>query len=243
MEASTVRTITAESEIAVFDPDRVEELVRHAYEQAGYTKIDREGEIVLDEDKLKAKVFETFTSKVVTSKSDKSNNSWTQGELYARVFPGAPGTDPKTADQLDLIDGEVRSKLVRRTWNLTNPNRTGYIQKRLEEKGSLILCRAKVMRGLDEQLGAFITDNADLIMSDSMAPRVEKLVKEADNLRAHATMITRRHPELENKVTAAIGSGVKRTVAALPKPSSNGAGKKDAGPANADTASDEGHSA
>ena len=41
-------------------------------------------------------------------------------------------------------------------------------------------------------------------------------------------MITTRHPELEQKVLRAIGSGVKRTQAALPRATGNGSLFKDA---------------
>jgi len=240
METNTINaetnTINAETPTitesgALFaDPEQVEKLVLAEYEKAGFAKPDGDGGITIDDGAFKAKVFEIVTSKAVTDKSDKSQKSWTAGELYAKVFPGAPGTTPGTLGQLDMLETEVRAKLVRKVWTLTNPNRTGYVQKRLEEIGTTVLCRATVMRGLDEVNGVFITDNPELILSDSLAPRVEKLVKEANNLRQHATMITTRHPELENKVATAIGSGMKRTTAALPKPSSNGAGKKqDAG--------------
>lgn len=233
METNTINNTSetvSEPEALYADPEQVEKLMLAEYEKAGYTKTDGDGDAVIDDGAFKAKVFEVVTSKAVTDKSDKSDKSWTAGELYAQVFPGAPGTTAGTADQLDMLETEVRAKLVRKVWTLTSANRTGYVQKRLEEVGTTVLCRADVMRGLDEVKGVFITDNPELIMSDSLAPRVEKLVKEANNLRQHATMITTRHPELENKVATAIGSGMKRTAAALPKPSSNGAGKnKEAG--------------
>jgi hypothetical protein len=214
----------------IFDPEQIEAMIHDEYVRAGYTKVNREGDTVVDDDKMKAKTFKVVTSRAATDKSNKSSNAWTQGELLAEVFPGAPGTDPKTIDLLDYGQSEVRKTLMRRTWNLTNPARTGYIQKRLEEIGSLVLCRSKVMRGLDEVNGCYVTDNGELILSDSLAPRVEALVKEADNLRAHATMITGRHPELDHNVVGAISSGLKRTQAALPKPSSNGKARKETAP-------------
>lgn len=212
----------------LIDPEQIEAMIHDEYARAGFTKQNRDGDIVVDDDAMKARTFELVVKREVTEKSNKSSNSWTAGELYAAVFPGGPGTDPKTIDLLDFPESEVRAKLVRRVWGLTNPARTGYIQKRLEEKSKLVLCRAKVMRGLDEVNGCYVTNDAALIMSDSLAPRVEALVKEADNLRAHAQMITNRHPELEQKVVQAIGSGVKRTQAALPKPTGNGRVRQDA---------------
>lgn len=224
MESQTIHTNNDTP--AIIDPERIAAMVNEEFVRAGYTKTTADGETVVDPDAMKAKAFELVMKREVTDKSNKSANSWTQGELYAAVFPGAPGTDPTTIHLLDPVETEVRKTLVRKVWNLTNPARTGYIQKRLEEKGSLILCRAKTMRGLDEVNGCYVTNDPALILGDSLAPRVEALVKEADNLRAHAAMITGRHPELETKVVAAIGSGVKRTQAALPKASGNSRGRQ-----------------
>jgi hypothetical protein len=214
------QTITPAPDL--LDPEVIQSMVEAEYVRAGYIKQNRDGETVVDDDAMKAKVFELVVKREVTDKSNKSTNSWTPGELLAATFPGAPGTDPKTIDMLDYAQTEVRKTLTRRVWNLTNPARTGYIQKRLVEKGSLVLCRSKVMRGLDEVNGVYVTNDTTLILSDSLGPRIEALVNEANNLRAHAAMITERHPEIEQRVLQAIGSGVKRTQAALPKATGNG---------------------
>lgn len=177
------------------DPAVTEQMIVEEYLRAGYVKKNRDGDEVADDDAMKARVFQLVTKREVTDRGNKSTNAWTPGELYAAAFEGGPGTDPKTIDSLDLAQEEVRKTLVRRVWNLTNPARTGYIQKRLGEIGNLVLCRAKVMRGLDEVSGCYVTNDPTLILSDSLAPRVESLVKEADNLRAHAVMITSRHPD------------------------------------------------
>lgn len=179
----------------------------------------KNGETVPDEDKMKAKVFDLVSTKVVASKDEKSKKSWTNGELYAATFPGAPGTDAKqNLDLLDLEEAEVRKYLMRKVWGLTQPARNGYIQKRLgEDGGRLVLCRSTVMRGLDDATGCFVTDDPDLIMSESLQPQIESLVRKADNLRLHADMIRTRHPELEARMTSALGLGVKRTIAALPE--------------------------
>lgn len=228
MESQTFNDVPT----AIIDPEQVASMIQEQYERAGFTKANRDGETVIDDDAMKAKAFDLVIKREVTDKSNKSAGSWTAGELYAAVFPGAPGTDPATIDLLDAAEAEVRKTLVRRVWNLTNPARSGYIQKRLgfesEGEGSLVLCRAKVMRGLDEVNGCYVTNDPELILGDSLSPRVEALVKEADNLRAHAAMITTRHPELEDRVVRAIGAGVKRTQAALPKTTGNGRVRQEA---------------
>jgi hypothetical protein len=189
-----------------------EQMIAH-----GYSK-PRNGEDVPDEDAVKQKVYDLVSSRIVSSKEEKSKKSWTQGELYAAVFPNAPGTDKReNKDLLGDQDLAVMDKLQRKVWNLTNPGRAGYVQKRLgQDGGSLILCRASVYRGQDTVSGCFITDNDDLILNDSLQPQIESLVKKADTLRQHADMIGDRRPALEGRMKAALGLGVKRTVAALP---------------------------
>jgi hypothetical protein len=207
-----------EKEVQDLFQDTIKTMVNDQLIAHGYSK-GKNGETVADEEKMKARAYELVSKKVVTSKDDKSKNAWTRGELYAAVFPNGPGTNPnENIDALSFEDAEVREKLATKVWNLTNPARNGYIQKRLgDDGGTLILCRSSVMRRLDPLVGVFVTDNADLIMADSLQPQVEKLVKTADNLRRHAEMIGVRHPELEGRLNAAVGSGINRTVAALPQ--------------------------
>ena len=197
-----------------------EQLMAH-----GYSTV-KNGETVPDENAMKRKVFEIVEKHVVTDKGEKSKNSITNGELYAAAFPNGPGTDPTSnLDNLDFEDAEVRERLVRKVWTLTNGGLSGYIQKRLGENGgTLVLCRGQVMRGLDPVPGCFVTDNAALIMSDSLQPQIESLVKKADNLRKHVDMVSVRHPELEGRISQALGLGVQRTIAALPSATSNGNG-------------------
>lgn len=183
----------------------------------GYVK-EKNDEDVPDEDALKQKVFDLVSSKLVSSKEEKSKKAWTQGELYAAVFPNAPGTDKRqNKDLLSDEDLAVMDKLMRKVWNLTNPGRQGFIQKRLGQNGGdRILCRSNVFRGQDLVAGCFVTDNDDLILNDSLQPQIESLVKKADTLRLHADMIGERRPQLESRMNVALGLGVKRTVAALP---------------------------
>jgi hypothetical protein len=201
--------------------------ITEEYEKAGFVKKASNGLTVRDEEKFKARVYQVVSSKIATGKKDRSAKSVTNGELYAAVFPQGPGATPGTADQLDPIDAEARSLMMRRVWALTNPGPKGYIQRRLGDSSSLILCRGTVIRDLDETPGVYVTDDPTLIMEDSLTPQIDKLVRVANNLRIHAIMVTSRHPELEQRVTAALGSGVTRAegAAQLPPPSTNGSVK------------------
>jgi hypothetical protein len=191
----------------------------------GYAKTRIDGEVVKDLEKMKARAYDVVVAAVVNSKADRSKKAITQGELYAAVFPKGPGADPPDLDSLEGLELDVRSSLVRMCWNLTQPKSTGFIQKRIGD-GSLILCRTNVYRKLDEVQGVFVTDSPQLIMEDSLQPQIDKLVRTASDLRTHAVMITGRHPELETKVSTALGAGFTRVRNAAQLPATTGNGKK-----------------
>jgi hypothetical protein len=209
----------------MIDPVKVDQAIDQAYLDAGFKKKDESGMVVPDEEQMKAHVFELIQRKVVPDRQSRSDHSWTQGELYASTFSTAPGADGTDPDRLDATELEVRAKLMRKVWNLTNPGVQGFVQKRLGVEGTYVLCRGNVMRGLDEVTGVYITDDIDVIMSDSVDPQVEALVRKANTLRKHVEMIGTRHPELETRISGALTSGISRTRAALPAASKkNGPG-------------------
>ena len=141
------------TEFATFD------IVALAAEQMlahGYTK-QKNDEDVPDEDAFKQKVYDLVSGRIVSSKAEKSKKSWTQGQLYAAVFPNGPGADKRQNDLLSEEDVAVMDKLSRKVWNLTNPGRAGYVQKRLgQDGGSLILVAGRrccfVPAGVDPDL-------------------------------------------------------------------------------------------
>jgi hypothetical protein len=207
---------------SLIDPDEIQRRVDRAYTDAGYSMKSEDDGVVPDEEKMKERVFELVTSKVVPSRHQKSEYSWTQGELYASTFPDGPGADGTDPDQLSANDREVRKALMRKVWNLTNPGVQGFVQKRLGAEGSRVVCRGRVMRGLDEVQGVYVTDDPDVIMHDSIDPQVEALVRKAASLRKHIDMVGGRHPELEGRIAGALSTGIDRTRAALPAPPTGG---------------------
>jgi hypothetical protein len=209
MDTATTTGIAPELDFKTVIDNRVtEEYIRH-----GYSKQAMDGTTVRDDDKMRQRAFDAVRAAEVTSKANRSANAITNGELYAAVFPDGPGAQPGTQDDLDPIEVEVRSLLVRKVWGLTNPGPNGYIQKRLADT-PLILCRGEVFRQMDHLPGVYVTEFAPLIMEDSLAPQIDKLVRTANDLRVHATMITGRHPELGQKVRNALGTGFSRVKTA-----------------------------
>jgi hypothetical protein len=204
--------------LELLDPIVVKQKVAEQYLAHDYSRKNRDGDFVPDDNKLKARVHELVTSKVVTTKEDVAKNSWSPGEIYAAAFANAPGTDKKTIHLLDDLDAAIRHALIRKVWGLTQPRRTGYIQKKLGIEGKdLVLCRSTTTRGLDDVEVCFVTGNPDLIMSESVMPQIESLVKKADDLRLHAEMVRTRKPELEGRLLKELGLGVGRVSAALPQ--------------------------
>jgi len=204
--------------------DLISEMVKEQIVLHGFSK-KRKNEDVPDEDAMKQRVYDLITAKVVSTREEKSKKAFTPGELYAAVFPNGPGADRKqNRDLLSTEEEIVRDKLMRKAWNLTNPARTGYIQKRLgQHNKGVVLCRAEIARGLDSHIGCFVTDNDDLILNDSLQPQIESLVNKANALRLHSEMIGERRPQLEARMNSALGLGVRRTVAALPSVDKTGA--------------------
>jgi len=209
--------------------DPVAAIVEQAYIEAGYGKETEHSVLVADPDKMKARAFEIVKEKVVSDPKQKSAESISQGELYAAVFPKGPGADPDSIDLLSPEEYEARRSLVRRVWNLTNPGRQGYIQKRLGDQSSLVLCRTMIMRDLDEVKGCYVTDHPDLIMVDSLRPQVEALVRQANNLARHFDMLGVRHPELEKRMLSELGTGMTKAAAALPRGSGGGGSQETQG--------------
>lgn len=197
-----------------FDAE-VDRRIAAAYVAEGYADPGEE-DARRDTKAMKEAAFGAFAGKVAVSKLDKADSAVTPGELYAAVFPHGPGA----AGDAEMLEGEDRAayeKLKREVWGLTQAKPDGWIQRRLADEGStLVLCRAKVMRGQDPVMAAYLTDEPTLIMEDSLNGEVEGLVRRADNLRKHVDMLLQRHPELEARVLKELGRGIRRAAAALP---------------------------
>jgi hypothetical protein len=206
------------------DPLLIKQRVTEQFIAHGYSRINRRGEEVVDDTLMKARVYDAVKKKVARKKEEVSRNSYTNGELYALVFPNAPGTTAKALRGIDDLGAEIRRSLMRKVWGLTQPRLTGYIQRRLGADGlNLVLCRTSSTRDLDDAEVCFVTDDEDLIMSESVLPQIETLVRKADDLRLHTDMVLNRQPELQTRINRELGIGVRRVTAALPNASRNGA--------------------
>lgn len=189
--------------------------LRQCYLAEGYIHSDGSP----DDEALFDAAFALITEKVVETKDDKNDpgKSTTRDELYAALFPTAPGADGTNPDDLDDVEMAVFKKLNRDCWSLTQDGPTGKIQRRLDDQGSsLILCRSSMMRGVNRHVGAFVTNTAQFILNDNLKPELDALQKKAENVQRRVEMIAERHPELEATIQGQLESTVGRVRAALP---------------------------
>lgn len=195
----------------------IESRIEEVWANAGY--VTESGE--RDTQAMQDAAYKAVRSRIAHSKQDKAEKAITKGELYAAVFPAAPGTDGK-GDPTDEYDKIVAERLERDVWSLMQAKHSGAVQKRLgEESSSLVLCQAIIRRKLDKAPAAYLTDNPRLIMEDSVDKEVKSLERKAENLRRQLDMVLHRHPELTDQVLKRVGQAMGRTKAELMFPSTN----------------------
>jgi hypothetical protein len=103
----------------------IEARVEAAWRAEGYVLSDG----TLDVEKMQDVAYAAVRHRIATSKADKASKAITKGELYAAVFPKAPGADGEF-DDLDEYDADVAAVLERDVWGLTQPKATGAMQTR-----------------------------------------------------------------------------------------------------------------
>jgi hypothetical protein len=192
----------------------IDSRIESAWKNEGYVLSDG----TLDVEKMQDVAYAAVRHRIATSKADKASKAITRGELYAAVFPNAPGADGKF-DDLDEFDSAVAASLERDVWGLTQPKATGAMQRRLDEEGvSLVLLRATIRRNMDKAPAVYLTDNSTLIMEDSVDQEIKAFERKAENLRKEVNMIMKRHPELASKIRSELGQALNRAKAELALP-------------------------
>src|SRR5207237_416532 len=77
------------------DPIEVKKQVNETLIAHSYFKLNKHGDRVADDTKMKVDVYDAVKKKIARAREEVSKNSFTNGELYAHILPDAPGTDPK----------------------------------------------------------------------------------------------------------------------------------------------------
>ncbi len=189
----------------------IEARILKVWAEAGYTTADG----VHDNNLMHEAAFEAVRTHVANTKEDVANNAITKGELFAEVFPNAPGADG-SGEPVDEFDQEVAKRLERDVWSLTQPKDTGYIQKRLGEEGSkLILCRETIRRKVDRAWGVYLTESPVIIMEKVVEQEAKAYEQKAASLRQQLDMVRTRQKDLQGQINARVRQAEKKTKAEL----------------------------
>lgn len=204
--------------LAAVEAREEEILVEH-----GFSIEQDDGKLIADYTAMKEKAADIIIAAYAAKKNERAKVGRSRNDLYADVFPDGPGA--KNGDEsISDIDQLVKEKLIRRLWGVTQTAPNAFTQRRLEN--GYVLVKARVHRGHDPVQVVYVTDNANLLMEDSLQPEIDGLLQRANRLRLHASMIAERQPALAQRVQRQVSSGTTQASAAarleLPAPEDNG---------------------
>ncbi len=204
------------------DPEALEAAVAQgvfdAYREAGYVETGNSGEETVDKSALHEAVHRVLREgAVVKTPKERSEVALTKGELTKRVFPNAPGAHDEW-DELDLVRRGVWEELVKDTWNPTNPNFSGPVQRLVGDRDDkLLLIRTRTtIDGTPGQDCVYLTASEELIFSDFVGPLKDSVRKAAERLAKNAAMVSVRNKQLAQKASREVDSGM-RAAASLAK--------------------------
>jgi hypothetical protein len=166
-----------------------------------------DGEVLADYDELKRRGAAAVTAALVRSRDERATAGVTPGDLFNAVLPVHT-----PYDEANLIERRAMDQLTRHLWGITQTAENGYVQRSLTD--GLVLARSKVHRGNDPVQVAFVTDNDELIVTESLQPELDALAKRAAKVGAKATMIVTRRPELAAAVRRAVSAGGRKAITA-----------------------------
>ena len=204
------------------DPEALEAAVAQgvfdAYLAEGYAETDDDDETSVDKSALHEAIYRALRDDaIVKSPKERSEVALSKGELTKRVFPKAPGAHDEW-DQLDAVQRGVWEELVKETWNPTNPNFSGPVQRIVgEREDKLILIRTRTtIDGTPGQDCVYLTASEELIFSDFVGPLKDSVRKAAERLAKNSAMVSVRNKQLAQKASREVDSGM-RAAASLAK--------------------------
>ncbi|MDQ1629564.1 MAG: hypothetical protein QOI54_3308 [Actinomycetota bacterium] len=204
------------------DPEEVARIA--IYATRGWTREDKNGRIVPDDEAAKNFVYAYMRDNVVVnSESDIVDDGVSDADIYAKTFPRTPGA---TAEPVDDAQFSAYKTVLRKLWQYAGTSIRAHCQETAEMEGlDYVMCEKKVYRasrdvstgtGAPKQVNVrFFTSNADLIFQLSSQPAAAKLVKVAEETAKHLLMNTTRHPELASRVAKETQLAMKRSAASL----------------------------
>lgn len=204
------------------DPEALEAAVAqgvfNAYADEGYTEPDEDGNPVVDKTKLHEAIYRAIRENaLVKTPKERSDVALGKGALTKLVFPHAPGAHDEW-DELDVVQKAVWEALVKETWNPTNPNFSGPVQRIVGSRDDkLVLIKTRTtIDGTPGQDCVYLTASEELIFSDFVAPLKDSVRKAAERLAKNAAMVSVRNKQLAQKAGREVDSGM-RAAASLAK--------------------------
>ena len=193
--------------------EAIEQGVFDAYRAEGYVKTDEDGNELVDKAAFHDAIYGAVRLARVSTMQERSEKALTKGVLTKRVFPKAPGANDEW-DQLDEVQRGVWEQLVRETWNPTNPNFSGPVQRIVgDRENKLVLIRAKTtIDGTPDQDIVYVSAAEELIFSDFVGPLKNSVRKAAEKLAKNAAMISVRNKELAEMAGREVDSGMKNAT-------------------------------
>jgi len=191
----------------------IERRIKEVWEDAGY--ITEDG--TLSSERMNKAAYQVVRTHIANTKEDIGTEAISQGELYAAIFPSAPGADG-SGEPVDEFDKEVAKRIERDVWSLTQPKDTGYVQKTLGEEGSkLVLCREKIrtQRHLDKVWVVYLTESPVIIFEKIVDHEAKAYEQKAANLKKQLDMVRNRRHELRGQIDARVRQAEKKTKAEL----------------------------
>jgi hypothetical protein len=213
---------SADGDVHGLDPIQAARL--EIYATRGWTRVDKKGQTVPDDEAAKNFVYAYFRDNVVVnSDADIVDDALSDGDLYAKTFPNAVGA---TSRPVDDVQFEAYTSVKRKLWQYAGTNIRAHCQETAEMEGlNYVMCEKKVFRasrdlstgtGAPRQVAVrFFTSNPDLIFQLSSQPAAARLIKVAEETAKHLAMNTRRHPELASRVAKEGQLALKRSSANL----------------------------
>lgn len=196
--------------------DAVDTAVFEAFRAEGFVEIDDEGGERKDREAFHDAVYRAIRRAEVETATERSTRGLTRGALARRVFPHAVGA---TEDHLDdEIEREVWERLVKETWNATNPNFSGPVQKLFGQRDKkLVMIRTRVtMDGTPGMDCVYVTESEELIFEDFVSPLKSSVRRAAEKLAKNSAMISGRNKDLAQRARREVDSGM-RAAASLAK--------------------------
>jgi hypothetical protein len=195
----------------------VTEGVFTAYLAEGYVETDDDGQTSVDKAALHEAIYAALKKNaIVKHPKERSEVALGKGALTKLVFPKAPGAHDEW-DELDTLQRAVWEELVKGTWNPTNPNFSGPVQRLVERDDKLILIRTRTtVDGTPSVDCVYLTALEELIFSDFVDPLKDSVRKAAERLAKNAAMVSKRNKLLAPKASREVESGM-RAAASLAK--------------------------